>query len=125
MIKINRLLSVTGKQTVFVLFCYDILYAVQQTLKSVFLENVLVIACLIGYHIVDNSHSEKLNGSLVIGKDIRTCLHKHMHTSFRQILLHTALKILAVRQHACGFLPCLQQNYARKSAHISYEDRFL
>ena len=28
---------------------------------------------------------------------IRTCLHKHMHTSFRQILLHTALKILAGR----------------------------
>ena len=47
-----------------------------------------------------------------------------MHTSFRQILLHTALKILAMRQHACGFLPCLQQNYARKSAYISYEDRF-
>ena len=50
--------------------------------------------------------------------ELRTCLHKHMHTSFRQILLHTALKILAVRQHACGFLPCLQQNYARKSAYI-------
>ncbi len=60
----------------------------------------------------------------VSGGDIRTCLHKHMHTSFRQILLHTALKILAVRQHACGFLPCLQQNHARKSAHISCEDRF-
>ena len=59
------------------------------------------------------------------GTYIRTCLHKHMHTSFRQILLHTALKVLAVRQHACGFLPCLQQNYARKSAYISYEDRFL
>ncbi len=56
---------------------------------------------------------------------IRTCLHKHMRTSFRQILPQTALKILAGRQPACGFLPCLQQNYARKSAHISYEDRFL
>ena len=56
--------------------------------------------------------------------NLRTCLHKHMRTSFRQILLHTALKVLAVRQHACGFWPCLQQNYARKSAHISYEDRF-
>ena len=54
----------------------------------------------------------------------RTCLHKHMRTSFRQILPQTALKILAGRQPACGFLPCLQQNYARKSAHISYEDRF-
>ncbi len=43
----------------------------------------------------------------------------------RQILLHTALKILAGRKPACGFLPCLQQNYARKSAHISCEDRFL
>ena len=56
--------------------------------------------------------------------NIRTCLHKHMRTSFRQILPQTALKILAGRQPACGFLPCLQQNYARKSAHISYEDRF-
>ena len=55
---------------------------------------------------------------------LRTCLHKHMRTSFRQILPQTALKILAGRQPACGFLPCLQQNYARKSAHISYEDRF-
>ena len=27
-------------------------------------------------------------------------------------------------QPAYGFLPCLQQNYARKSAHISYEDMF-
>ena len=30
----------------------------------------------------------------------RTCLHKHMHTSFRQILPQTALKILAGRQTA-------------------------
>ena len=59
-----------------------------------------------------------------VGIAIRTCLHKHMRTSFRQILPQTALKILAGRQPACGFLPCLQQNYARKSAHISYEDRF-
>ena len=43
----------------------------------------------------------------------------------RQILPQTALKILAGRKPACGFLPTLQQNYARKSAHISYEDRFL
>ena len=56
---------------------------------------------------------------------LRTRLHKHMRTSFRQILLQTALKILAGRKPACGFLPTLQQNYARKSAHISYEDRFL
>ena len=55
---------------------------------------------------------------------LRTHLHKHMRTSFRQILPQTALKILAGRKPACGFLPTLQQNYARKSAHISYEDRF-
>lgn len=55
--------------------------------------------------------------------EIRTCLHKHMRTSFRQILPQTALKILAGRKPACGFLPTLQQNYARKSAHISCEDR--
>ena len=32
--------------------------------------------------------------------ELRTCLHKHMHTSFRQILLHTALKSLP-----CGSTP--------------------
>ena len=56
---------------------------------------------------------------------LRTRLHKHMRMSFRQILPQTALKILAGRKPACGFLPTLQQNYARKSAHISYENRFL
>ena len=66
------------------------------------------------------------NGFLyVVIINIRTRLHKHMRTSFRQILPQTALKILAGRKPACGFLPTLQQNYARKSAHISYEDRFL
>ena len=65
------------------------------------------------------------NGFLyVVIINIRTRLHKHMRTSFRQILPQTALKILAGRKPACGFLPTLQQNYARKSAHISYEDRF-
>ena len=48
-----------------------------------------------------------------------------MRTFFRQILPQTVLKILDGRKPACGFLPTLQQNYARKSAHISYEDRFL
>ena len=28
------------------------------------------------------------------------------------------------REPACVFLPCLQQNYARKSTHISCENRF-
>ena len=66
------------------------------------------------------------NGFLyVVIINIRTRLHKHMRTSFRQILPQTALKILAGRKTACGFLPTLQQNYARKSAHVSYEDRFL
>ena len=37
----------------------------------------------------------------------RACSHKRIRTSFWQILMHTALKILARRQPACGFLPCL------------------
>ena len=58
------------------------------------------------------------NGFLyVVIINIRTRLHKHMRTSFRQILPQTG-------KPACGFLPTLQQNYARKSAHVSYEDRF-
>lgn len=30
--------------------------------------------------------------------NVRTCLHNHMSTSFRRILLQTELKILAMRQ---------------------------
>ncbi len=41
---------------------------------------------------------------------IRACVHRRLSTSFRQILLHTALKILAIRKYACKFLPCLQKN---------------
>ncbi len=41
---------------------------------------------------------------------IRTRLHKRIQVSFRQILLHTALKIFAIRKYACKFLPCLQKN---------------
>ena len=77
--------------------------------------------------VLKNASSEPLNRTAflyVVIINIRTRLHKHMRTSFRQILPQTALKILAGRKSACGFLPTLQQNYARKSAHISYEDRF-
>ena len=59
--------------------------------------------------VLKNASSEPLNRTAflyVVIINIRTRLHKHMRTSFRQIL------------------PTLQQNYARKSAHISYEDRF-
>ena len=38
-------------------------------------------------------YSDKINKDIV-----RTCLHKRMRTSFRQILPKTALKILAGRQ---------------------------
>ena len=77
--------------------------------------------------VLKNASSEPLNRTAflyVVIINIRTRLHKHMRTSFRQILPQTALKILAGRKPACGFLPTLQQNYARKSAHVSYEDRF-
>ena len=77
----------------------------------------LVISVLFSIMVVTMLNKDPVN--------MRTCLHKHMRTSFRQILPQTALKILAGRKPACGFLPTLQQNYARKSAHISYEDRFL
>ncbi len=70
-------------------------------------------------------NKSRLSQQIVTACIIRTGLHKHMRKSFRQILPQTALKILVGRQPACGSLPCLQQNYARKSAHISYEDRFL
>ena len=41
---------------------------------------------------------------------VRACVHRRLSTSFRQILLHPALKILAIRKYACKFLPCLQKN---------------
>ena len=65
--------------------------------------------------VLKNASSEPLNRTAflyVVIINIRTRLHKHMRTSFRQILPQTALKILAGRKPACGFLPTLQQNYA-------------
>ena len=53
--------------------------------------------------------------SNVIFNIVRPCLHKRIQVSFRQILLYTAWKTLARQQLDCVFLPCLQQNYARKS----------
>ena len=56
---------------------------------------------------------------------IRTCVHRRSCTSFRQILPLTASKILAIRQYSCEFFPYHRQNYARKSAHLPYEHKFL
>ena len=42
--------------------------------------------------------------------ELRARVHRRLSTSFRQISLHTALKILAIRKYACKFLPCLQKN---------------
>ena len=55
---------------------------------------------------------------------LRTCPHRDSCTSFRQILPVTALKILEGRQPVGGFLPCHRQNYAWKSVHSPYVDRF-
>ena len=57
--------------------------------------------------------------------ELRTCLHKRMHTSLWQIFTNTSLKMFATHKYACTFSPCIRKNYARKSAHISCEDRFL
>ena len=52
--------------------------------------------------------SASRNSTLMFGI-LRARIHRHLSTSFRQILLHTALKILAIRKYACKFLPCLQK----------------
>ena len=57
--------------------------------------------------------------------DFRTCVHRILHASFRQILPIAALKKLTIRQYAFAFSPCSRQNYARKSTHKSYEHKFL
>ena len=107
----NALVFIVAKIVALILGCV-IVAVITRITEGADASVLIAIPDIIGYIAV----------AAVLG--FRTCLHKHMHTSFRQILMHTALKILAVRQHACGFLPCLQQNYARKSAYISYEDRF-
>ena len=60
----------------------------------------------------------------LLGQRVRTCSHRLLHISFWQIRLITALKIFAIRQYACKFLPCSQPNYAQKSMHKSYENKF-
>jgi hypothetical protein len=55
---------------------------------------------------------------------VRTCSHRILHLSFRQILPIAALKKLTIRQYAFAFLPCPRQNYARKSMHKFYENKF-
>ena len=40
------------------------------------------------------------------GKIFRTCSHRILHASFRQILPIAALKKLTIRQYAFAFLPC-------------------
>ena len=37
----------------------------------------------------------------------------------------TALKILAIRQDCCGFLPCRTKNLSRQSAHAEILNRLL
>ncbi len=41
---------------------------------------------------------------------LRTCLHKILHASFRQILPMTASKFLEIRKYSCGIFPCPRQN---------------
>ena len=47
---------------------------------------------------------------------IRARVHRRLSTSFRQILLHTALKILAIRKYACKF--CLVCKKFARNPHI-------
>ena len=54
---------------------------------------------------------------------LRACVHRHLPASFRQILLHTALKILARHQVCLRIFALSATKFARKSAHISYEHK--
>ena len=38
--------------------------------------------------------------------EVRTCVHRILHVSFRQILPIAALKKLTIRQYAFSFSPC-------------------
>ena len=84
-----------------------------------------------------NEHSADIHSSAAVKaeRQYKRCRIKYQyknpssqayaHVFSANFVPQTALKILAGRKPACGFLPTLQQNYARKSAHISYEYRFL
>ena len=50
-------------------------------------------------------------------------MHRHLPASFRQILMHTALKILARHQVCLRIFALSATKFARKSAHISYEHK--
>ena len=56
---------------------------------------------------------------------LRACVHRHLPASFRQILLHTALKVLARHQVCLRIFALSATKFARKSAHISYEHKLL
>lgn len=69
------------------------------------------------------------NGRLTIEKDGRTFSFEAHGEAPRPSLMGMGIsaggKHTSIQDVACGALPCLQQNYARKSSHISYVDRFL
>ena len=55
---------------------------------------------------------------------LRTCSHRIKHTAFWQIQPKAASKILVIRQYDCTLFPCSLLNYAQKSAHSTYENKF-
>ena len=58
-------------------------------------------------------------------RDLRARVHRRLSTSFRQILLYTALKILAIRKVCLQIFALSAKKFARKSAYISYEHKLL
>ena len=56
---------------------------------------------------------------------LRTCSHRIGARLFGKFCRWTALNFLDGRQPACENSPCHRQNCARKSPHLSYENKFL
>ncbi len=62
---------------------------------------------------------------LAIGLSVRACLTSPRARLGGIFSALTALKILAIRQDCCGFLPCRTKNLSRQSAHAEILNRLL
>ena len=75
---------------------------------------VLVVVSVIAWTV---TYSEPHLGHLMKKFPLRACSVSFYARLFGNLLPLTALKILAIREYACGFLPCHRQNLT-KNPHI-------
>ena len=72
---------------------------------------------------LENFYSYKIDG--MTANPLRACLTSPRARLGGIFSALTALKILAIRQDCCGFLPCRAKNLSRQSAHAEILNRLL